>query len=85
MNENGPAEYQAPDHDVAALGQCIVQLLEDPELRRRLGERAYATIAGNLDWMTLARGIEVLYRHMLERKQPLDADELRRYIKPSYR
>ena len=58
--------YLAQDHDCAALGRGLEFLLERPEMARTLGERARDTIHGAFDWDTLTRGIELIYREMLE-------------------
>lgn len=72
------------DHDYEALGSSIAELLRDPALRQRLGQQARATIAGNFDWATLVRGIEVLYRHLASRQPELDRAALHRYLREDY-
>lgn len=74
----------ADDHDAAALGANIVFLLQRPELRQALGNQARATIAGNFDWETLARGIEVLYRHLLTGASEIDEVALRQHLREGY-
>jgi glycosyltransferase involved in cell wall biosynthesis len=76
--------YLAQDHDVASLARGISLLLARPDLRKTLGAQAYRTIAGNFDWMTLARGIEIIYRGMLGGDMRVLEVALGRYIKESY-
>ena len=76
--------YLAADHDTHALAKGVIFLLEHRDLAKVLGTRARATISGNFDWETLARGIAVTYRMILARKDTGYIEELNRYIKPGY-
>jgi glycosyltransferase involved in cell wall biosynthesis len=60
--------YLAKDHDTQALGAGIAHLLEHPDYRRILGAHAHSTIEGHFDWDTLAKGILIIYRMMLEER-----------------
>ncbi len=63
--------FLAEDHDVDGLAQGIVALLQDRALAADLGRRARAAIAGALDWPSLARRIEDVYRGLLDgRRSP---------------
>ena len=77
--------WLAADHDHQALGKGIVALLGDPKLSAELGSRARSTIENTLDWKTLVRGIEVLYRALLAPGQRVDTAQFHRYIRESYR
>jgi glycosyltransferase involved in cell wall biosynthesis len=53
----GEAAVYAPANDEQAFAKCIAQLLDDPGLRRRMGEIGRARISGPLSW---ARSREAL-------------------------
>lgn len=77
--------YLVNDHDYDGLGDGIVFLLEHEHLRMAIAAKAYATIAGNFDWETLAKGIVVLYQLMLDGRDNLEGvPELDRHIRNSY-
>lgn len=76
--------YLAADHDVAELAHGIEFLLEHPHYRAALGEQAYKTLDGNFDWDTLAKGIVILYRHLIARDSMLDMVALRRFLRDGY-
>lgn len=76
--------YVVNDHDYEALGEGIVFLLENPDIAKELGDQAFNTIRGNMDWETLARGIEVIYNMMLTGDHDAYRADLDRYIKDSY-
>lgn len=76
--------YLAPDHDCEALGRGIDFLLDHAELARSLGKRAQETIQGIFDWDTLARGIEVLYRELVDPRESAVAADGNPYLKESY-
>jgi glycosyltransferase involved in cell wall biosynthesis len=46
----GEAAVYAPATDEQAFAKCIAQLLDDPELRRRMGEIGRTRIGGPLSW-----------------------------------
>ncbi len=76
--------YLAPDHDCEALGRGINFLLDRPELARSLGKCAQESIQGVFDWDTLARGIEVLYRELVDPRERSNAASGNPYLKKSY-
>ena len=76
--------YLAKDHDAQALGQGIVFLLENDDIRHILGAHAKQTISGTFDWETLARGIEAIYFAMLNGFTPEAHKLINQYIKDTY-
>lgn len=77
--------YLVEDHDADGLGDGIIFLLEHEHLRLAIAAKARATIVGNFDWDTLAKGIAILYQRMLEGKTNLEGvPELDRHIRNSY-
>lgn len=74
----------AKDHDSAELAHWIVFLLQNRDIANTLGQRARATIDGNFDWLTLGRGISVLYQSMVAREPAINRAQLERYIRPGY-
>ena len=53
----------APD-DEAALVDALVEAVNDPDERRRRGERAYADAHGRFSWPALARGVADVYEEV---------------------
>jgi 1,2-diacylglycerol 3-alpha-glucosyltransferase len=53
--------FVVPDHDLGALSQGIVTLLRDPDLARRLGAAAKATVERDFDWKNLCGAVEDVY------------------------
>lgn len=77
--------YLVEDHDYERLGEGILFLLRNENIRIALGANARRTIAGNFDWDTLARGIAVLYHLMLQGPSSREgADKLHHYLRDSY-
>lgn len=77
--------YLVKDHDSMALGRGIAILLERPDWRQTLCQNALNTIQGNFDWDTLAKGILIIYRIMLEKsKDPVLLEALSTYLRDSY-
>ena len=56
-----------PPGDPAALAAAIVELLRDPDLRRRLGEAGHATVADRFSIDAQVRRIEAVYDEELAR------------------
>lgn len=50
--------------DVAALGAALGRLLDDPEERRRLGQRARARVQSEYDWDAITSATEAIYRRV---------------------
>jgi 1,2-diacylglycerol 3-alpha-glucosyltransferase len=77
--------YLAQDHDYQSLGGGIAFLLRRKDLRDILGAQAKITLQGNFDWNTLAKGIEIIYHIMLEKKGGAGREqELARYLRSTY-
>ncbi|MBI2890684.1 MAG: glycosyltransferase family 4 protein [Nitrospirae bacterium] len=57
--------YLAPGRDPAGLARWIVRLLDDAELRERMGRRARRTALRRFSLDRLAREVGVLYRRLL--------------------
>lgn len=77
--------YLVADHDAEELGNGIVFLLENIDIREALGARAYASINGSFDWETLAKGIAVMYGLMLEKHDDFRYfPMLNKYIRDGY-
>lgn len=65
--EDGVTGLLAPPHDVKAWTRQIVRLLDDDDLRTRLGSAARASLAGRFDSTTHVRRIVDVYRALLAR------------------
>jgi D-inositol-3-phosphate glycosyltransferase len=63
---NGETGYLVPDRDPDALAECLSRLLNDAELRKRLGERG-AYVAQEYSWSCVADQMELLYRDVAEK------------------
>lgn len=50
-----------PPEDDAAFGQAVVQLLQAPEQRRKMGQAAAQNIREHFNWATLAQIVEEVY------------------------
>jgi glycosyltransferase involved in cell wall biosynthesis len=53
--------FIVPNHDVEALGQGIVTLLNDRALAAELAANARATVLAEFDWRQICRKIETIY------------------------
>ncbi|TAK12692.1 MAG: glycosyltransferase [Anaerolineae bacterium] len=61
--ENG---FLVPSDDEAALAEALARLVEDADLRRRMGRAGQALIAREFDLATQAEKYAALYRRLLE-------------------
>ncbi len=61
----GDAGVQVPVRDVQALTEAISTLLDDPHLRRNLGERARERIVEKFCWHVTARRMTEYYQQVL--------------------
>ena len=62
----------APDRDWQAMGEEIVTLLSDPELRARIGANARETVLRDFDWGSLCAKIEVIYDRLLKEQGTME-------------
>jgi glycosyltransferase involved in cell wall biosynthesis len=78
VNAYGPAEIVeagetgwlvAPD-DEAALGDAMVEAVDDDDERRRRGARAYEVARGRYSWPALARGLSRVYGEVAGGRPP---------------
>ncbi len=75
--------YVARNHDVDDMAAGIKLLLDNPGLRKTLGQRARESIAGVYDCETLAKGTALIYRQVIDGGR-LDKGKLFPLIKGSY-
>jgi glycosyltransferase involved in cell wall biosynthesis len=61
LTDGGRAVRCVPPDDVGALADALVELMDDTETRRKLGEAARHTASG-FSWEATAAGYEALYR-----------------------
>jgi glycosyltransferase involved in cell wall biosynthesis len=66
VTADGAALFVA-GNDEAAFADRVEDLLDDPELRARLGAAGRARIAGRLSWSTSEEQLLAAYRHVLAR------------------
>jgi glycosyltransferase involved in cell wall biosynthesis len=59
----------APRRDAAATAEAISLLIDDPQLRRELGESGRKFVLTNYEWFETAGRMERLYQSMMERKE----------------
>ena len=62
--ENGQTGLLVPPRDSAALAAAIERLLDRPEERREMGERASASVRARFDAGRMVRAYEELYREL---------------------
>ena len=55
------------DHDWQAMGDAILKFLHDPELAKRLGEKARENAINNYDWRTISKRVVAVYDSILNR------------------
>ncbi len=57
-----------PYEDVPALAGAIQRLLEDPELRRRMGERGFDKVLRRFSWGIVTREMRTIYEHVVRQR-----------------
>lgn len=62
---HGENALLATDGDTAALARAIVELLDDPELRFRIGARARSDAEAHHRWSSIAERVEIAFRGLL--------------------
>jgi glycosyltransferase involved in cell wall biosynthesis len=65
---DGQTGYVCEPGDTAAVAAAVIRLLEQPELRRKLGEAGQALVLREFDWRLMAERIEEQYYEVLEVK-----------------
>ena len=72
--------------DLAALGAAIRRLMDDPTLRRRLGEQARAHVLERFSWHAVVRAYEALWHELGQEAaaQPEIPADLCAYSRPDY-
>ncbi len=68
-NVIGGAGLVFPEGDVCALQNCLQRLMNDPELRRRLGQAGRARVLTRYTQVKVAQQTVALYREMMENHQ----------------
>lgn len=71
--ENEVNGFLIPIRDSRALGQALLQLIEQPELRQRFGEISRQRTVEHFDLSVIATQTSVMYRQLLARKALLPA------------
>jgi phosphatidylinositol alpha-1,6-mannosyltransferase len=65
-DQNG---YLVPIKDSHQLADKVVQLLNDEELRRRMGESAFETVKTHADWLINSRALKALISKVANKKR----------------
>ena len=61
--ENGFNGYRVPVEDAAAYAECVIELFENVELRRQMGENGRAFVASHLDDAVLSDKLASIIQH----------------------
>jgi glycosyltransferase involved in cell wall biosynthesis len=64
----GEAALYATDNDVQKFADCITRLLDDPELRERMGAIGRARVEDALSWEQSERSLLAAYEHALKKR-----------------
>jgi len=54
-----------PNRDGPALGRAVLEILGDPDLAARMGERGRKTVEGRYEWPAIVSEIEAIYARLL--------------------
>ena len=65
---NGETGFTTPAEDICMVAQYTVKLLDDPEMRQRLGNAGKAKVLEQFDWRKMADILEKEYISLLEQK-----------------
>jgi glycosyltransferase involved in cell wall biosynthesis len=63
---DGRNGFLAPSEDVQGLARRVVQLLEDPPLRRRLGQQGREEVGSRFSLDARVQALEEIYEEVLE-------------------
>jgi len=73
--ENGVNGFWVPAHDSAAISQAMVQLIAQPELRRRFGQASRQRVVARFDLSLIVQQTRSVYQQLLARRASLPATE----------
>ena len=65
---NGETGFTTPAEDIDMVAQYTVKLLDDPEMRQRMGSAGKAKVLEQFDWRKMADILEKEYISLLEQK-----------------
>jgi D-inositol-3-phosphate glycosyltransferase len=71
--QDGETGFTVPDGDPGQLCDKLSILLDDPELREKMGQRA-VEVAQSYDWEKITKQIVKVYKHVLEQKTALEVN-----------
>jgi glycosyltransferase involved in cell wall biosynthesis len=63
--EDGENGLLVPPGDPKRLAEAILRLLDDEELRKKLGDNAREYVVGNYDWEIITNKVEEIYKSMI--------------------
>jgi glycosyltransferase involved in cell wall biosynthesis len=66
---DGDSGMLVPPHDPAALADAICALLDDPERRAKLGERARARVAERFSLASMVEGVSDVYEELIDARR----------------
>ncbi|MGQ9667931.1 MAG: glycosyltransferase [Anaerolineae bacterium] len=69
---HGKSGWLVPSGDDAAFLEAVHESAVQPEVRRRMAERAAAQVRARFAWGRLAEGLEAFYREIWRRRSPRD-------------
>ena len=65
---NGETGFTTPAEDIGMVSEYTAKLLDDPEMRQRLGNAGKAKVLEQFDWRKMADILEKEYISLLEQK-----------------
>lgn len=69
--DNGNAGIMVPRKDPKAMADEIYKLIENPELRKEIGQKQRKRVIENYNWVENVRKMEGIYKRMIENHQTL--------------
>lgn len=82
---HGYNAYVAENENVDDFAAGICLLLDDKDLRTKLGQRARDSIPGIYDWDTIAKGNAMIYEQLQGKEKRIQKSALARYVKAEYK